>query len=89
MILALDLYRKAGHLPDTDPKVVSLSGCIGRTRGSVNMRLANFRSLDPDDPGTGLPHGGDLCERIWDEFAADHAHLRTTAAAIKRRLGCP
>ena len=88
MILALDLYRKAGHLPGTDPEVVRLSGCISKSRDSVNMRLANFVSLDPNHPGKGLPNGGDLCKRIWDEFVDDHARLRTTAAAIKRLLGC-
>ena len=53
------------------------------------MRLANFLSLDPDHPGkAGLRNGGVLCEKIWDEFVDDHARLRTTAAAITRRLGC-
>ena len=46
------------------PEIIELAGIIGRTLGSVAMRLSNFASLDPyhQDRGVkGLTGGASIC----------------------------
>ena len=88
LILALAVYIAAGkrQLPATDPEVIALARCIGRTPASVNMRLGNFLSVDPSYSGEGLRGGYDKCRAVWDEFAHVPAHLRATAEVIRRRI---
>jgi putative restriction endonuclease len=49
LILALNLYLQLlfGKLHSKTPEIVHLADVIGRTPGSVAMRLNNFASVDP------------------------------------------
>ncbi len=73
LILALNLYLKLpfGKLHSGTPEIIHLANLIGRTAGSVAMRLNNFASVDPyhQQRGiAGLSGGRRQVEPIWNEF---------------------
>lgn len=73
LILALNLYLKLpfGKLHSRTPEIIHLANTIGRTPGSVAMRLNNFASVDPYHRQRGiggLPGGRKQVEPIWNEF---------------------
>jgi putative restriction endonuclease len=73
LILALNLYLKLpfGKLHTGTPEIIHLAKIIGRTVGSVAMRLNNFASVDPYHKQrgiVGLPGGRKQVEPIWNEF---------------------
>lgn len=80
LILALNLYLKLpfGKLHSRTPEIIHLSNIIGRTAGSVAMRLNNFASVDPfhQQRGIGgLPGGKKQVEPIWNEFINNKQEL--------------
>jgi putative restriction endonuclease len=73
LILALNLYLKLpfGKLHSGTPEIIHLAHLLGRTPGSIAMRLNNFASVDPfhQQRGIGgLPGGKKQVEPIWKEF---------------------
>ncbi len=73
LILALNLYLKLefGKLHSGTPQIIGLADLIGRTPGSIAMRLNNFASVDPYHQQRGirgLPGGIKQVEPIWNEF---------------------
>ena len=60
-----------GKLHSGNTEIIHLAKIIGRTAGSVAMRLNNFASVDPfhQQRGIGgLPGGRKQVEPIWNEF---------------------
>ena len=60
-----------GKLHSGNQEIIHLAQIIGRTSGSVAMRLNNFASVDPyhQQRGIGgLPGGKKQVEPIWNEF---------------------
>jgi putative restriction endonuclease len=54
-----------------NPKVLELADLLGRTPGSVSMKLSNFARLDPALQArgiAGLTRGAKGEKEIWDEF---------------------
>jgi putative restriction endonuclease len=49
LIVAFNLYCKLpfGQLHAKNPRVVEMARALGRTPGSVAMKLVNFAALDP------------------------------------------
>jgi hypothetical protein len=73
LLLALHLYARIefGKQHRTNPDVVALARVLGRTPGSVAMKLNNFTSLDPDERERGvrgLAGASRMDRRIWQEF---------------------
>lgn len=73
LILALNLYLKLpfGKLHSGTSEIMHLASLIGRTPGSVAMRLNNFAAVDPFHQQRGiigLPGGKKQVEPIWNEF---------------------
>jgi putative restriction endonuclease len=80
LILALNLYLKLpfGKLHSGTPEIIHLAKIIGRTAGSVAMRLNNFASVDPyhQQRGiVGLSGGKRQVEPIWNEFINNKEEL--------------
>lgn len=80
LILALNLYLKLefGKLHSGNSKIIELANLIGRTPGSIAMRLNNFASVDPyhQQRGIGgLPGGKKQVEPIWNEFINNRTEL--------------
>lgn len=72
-ILAYNLYCKIPFtkINSTYPPVQELAQIIGRTSGSVAMKLANFARLDPYQQArnvSGLSQGAKGEEVVWNEF---------------------
>lgn len=80
LILALNLYLKLpfGKLHSGTLEIIHLANLIGRTPGSVAMRLNNFASVDPyhQQRGIGgLPGGKRQVAPIWNEFVNNKEEL--------------
>lgn len=54
-----------------------------RNPNGVGMKLANFRRLDPTNPGTGLSRGAKMEEDVWNEYGGDLPRLQAVAEAIR------
>ncbi|KAA6352630.1 hypothetical protein EZS27_000082 [termite gut metagenome] len=90
-ILTFDLYWKLtfGEFNQNNQKVQELAQLIGRTNGSVAMRLANFAACDPYHQKRGikgLPGGLSKCQPIWDEFAENRESLCRESKRIRDEL---
>lgn len=87
-ILAFDLYcrtpfSKIGH---TNPDIIELANMIGRTPGSVGLKMANLAACDPEVLGRnlhGMSNGSKLDKEVFEEFAMDWEGLSLLAQEIK------
>ncbi|MDG5813451.1 HNH endonuclease [Chitinispirillales bacterium ANBcel5] len=75
--LAMHLYYRTpfGRQHQSNPEIIELANVIGRTPGSVSMRLNNFSAYDPKEKlrnVKGLEGGGKACKSFWDKF---HSNL--------------
>lgn len=102
IILALDLYfqLESGEMNSNNPKVIELSGLLNklpihnvrpdsvkfRNPNGVNLKLANFKSFDPNYLGKGLKSASKLDKAIFDEFFEDQELLRSIALGIRKTL---
>lgn len=73
-IVAFNLYSQIpfGSIHVHNPKIQELAQLLGRSVGSVSLKLANFARLDPSLQQRGikgLPHGAKGEEEVWKEFA--------------------
>lgn len=75
LLLALNLYSKLqfGQLHSRNPKIIRLAEYMGRTPGSVAMKLCNFASLDPELPRKGLSGASNLDRKMWNKYFYDDA----------------
>ena len=103
LILALDLYLRAGPLDHGEEAVTDLSRDLNaltvhserpdparfRNPNSVALKLANFAALDPNYAGRGLTRGGRRDFEVWDRYASDEDALAEAAAAIRDRQEPP
>jgi putative restriction endonuclease len=72
-ILAMNLYCRIpfGRQHSRAPEVIELANAIGRTPGSIAMKLNNITSIDPEEQTRGvkgLSSSSKLDKIIWDEF---------------------
>jgi hypothetical protein len=76
-IMAFNLYCKTqfGKMHSRNPNIRKLAEKMGRTPGSVAMKLTNFASLDPALNQKGLTNISKLDKQIWDEFHSDWTTL--------------
>lgn len=95
-VIAFNLYCQLpfGRLHHRNPQIIQLASLLGRTPGSVAMKLSNFASLDPSLQArgirglTGIAKG---VERVWEEFANEPERLafeseQLLAARLERPL---
>jgi putative restriction endonuclease len=73
LIVAFSLYSEIpfGKIHMGNPKVLELARLLGRTPGSVSMKLSNFARFDPALQArgiVGLKRGAKGEKEIWDEF---------------------
>lgn len=100
VILALELYFREpkSHGVATHPEVIKLSELLNtlpihkgrqnekfRNPNGVGMKLANFRSFDPnyDD---GLSSASKLDHEVWDDFSGDIEQLKQVAESIRNNF---
>lgn len=88
LLVALNLYHKLnfGQFHARQPAIMSLAEKLGRSPGSLAMKLCNFASLDPAlklRGIKGLAGASGLDRKVWSEF---HEHLNETAPASEEAL---
>ena len=87
LLLALHLYQRIpfGQQHARSPAVVALAARLGRTAGSVAMKLNNFTSLDPVEAARGvkgLAGASALDRAVWDAAAAEPLAVFAEAEAL-------
>ena len=80
LLIVLNLYHKLrfGQLDSRQPVIVDLANGMGRTPGSVAMKLNNLASLDPVLKLRGIRglEGASKLDRVmWEEFHENPADL--------------
>ena len=76
LLAAFNIYCQTpfGKLHSRNPDIVRVASMLGRTPGSLAMKLVNFASLDPSITSSGrkgLGNASRADRAIWDEFNAD------------------
>lgn len=74
--------------PQNHPFTEKLATAMGRTTDSIGMRIQNYKSLDPEYPGSGLEGVGASCEKIWREYEADPDRVLAEARRAYRKFVC-
>ena len=80
LLVALNLYHKLryGQFDARQRVIIDLAARLGRTPGSVAMKLNNLASLDPAlrlRGIRGLPGASNLDRTVWEEFHENPAEL--------------
>lgn len=102
-ILVLDLYLDYGQLDASDPRVIEASEVLNqlpihtvrpdlerfRNPNGVALKLANFRSIDPDDPAAGMSGGGQGDREVWDRFRGRREDVKRLASALRAGVAQP
>jgi hypothetical protein len=91
LIVAINLYCKLpfGQLHQKNPRILELAKLLGRTPGSVAMKLVNFASLDPTHQQRGVSGLGNTSKadrQVWDEFNGNWADLAAESEKVYRTL---
>jgi putative restriction endonuclease len=76
IILAMNLYCRIpfGRQHSRASEIIELANAIGRTPGSVAMKLNNITSIDPEENirgVKGLRSSSKMDKMVWDEFHKD------------------
>ena len=87
LMVACNLYFTLpfGQMHSRNPIIITLARSLGRTAGSVAMKLVNFASLDPTHQARGIAglRGVSRADRlVWEEFRE-----RWTASAYESEKG--
>ncbi len=90
-LAALHIYLQLpfGQLHQRNPKLKQLAHWIGRTPGSIALKLVNLASLDPvivASGRSGMGNASALDRKIWDELQANWDAVALEAAAEYERL---
>jgi len=91
LIVAFNLYCKLpfGQLHAKNPRVVEMARALGRTPGSVAMKLVNFAALDPTHRQrgvSGLANTSKADRQVWDEFNGNWAERAAESEKARRAL---
>ncbi|MCL1986581.1 MAG: HNH endonuclease [Firmicutes bacterium] len=92
-LLAFELYYTLPSSQNNrvqNPQIVALAQLLGRTPGSVKLKLQNFKSYDPNYTKigrVGLAHGSKLDKEICEEFWANSDEVVETVQEIKSKMG--
>ena len=86
-ILAFDLYCRMpfAKISSKNKDIIELANLLGRTPGSVGLKMANLAHWDPELSArkiTGLAHGSKLDKDVVDEFINDWEELAYQARLI-------
>ena len=87
-ILAFDLYchTSRSKISRNNPDVINLANLLGRTPGSVALKMHNLAHYDPvliEKNLVSMSHGSKLDEEVFNEFCKDWEELSFQAQAIR------
>ena len=88
LVIVLDAYLNEGaNAYERDNKVEELHKIMNRSKGSIALRIANFKHLNPLDNAEGMENGGEHCESVWKNYRDSKHELKEAAQSIKEDLG--
>ena len=87
----MNLYCRIpfGRQHSRAPEVIEMANALGRTPGSVAMKLNNLTSLDPEELARGvrgLPGASQLDRQVWQEFHQDWQRLAIESEALRENI---
>ena len=91
LLLALNLYHKLpfGQFHQNNAEIVEIARRMGRTPGSMAMKLCNLASLDPAERArgiAGLGNASKLDRRMWKEFHENWSELAPESERLIEEL---
>lgn len=91
ILLAMELYFRVpfGQISTKNPDILELARLLGRTPGSVSMKLANLARLDPSLQArnvSGLVNGSKLDGEVFQEYYGRFDELATQAYEIRQQI---
>lgn len=91
LLLVMNLYCRIpfGRQHSHAPEVIKLAQVLGRTPGSVAMKLNNFTSLDPEEKARGikgLPGASKLDQQVWDEFHRNWEEMAADSELLWKQM---
>lgn len=91
LVLVCNLYFSIpfGQMHARNPKVIAMAGILGRTPGSIAMKLVNFASLDPALQARGISGLRGVTQadrRVWEEFHSNWSVLATASEKLLSEL---
>lgn len=83
-ILALDLYFSKGRkiASKNSKEVERLSALTGKSKNSMVLKTANFRSLDPSGASKGMSNVSELDKQVWQTYFNNLNELSNSASEI-------
>ena len=90
-ILAFDLYCRTtfGKISQSNPDIIELANLLGRTPGSVALKMHNLAHHDPELKKrnvSAMAHGSKLDAEIFEEFTLDWMNRAYQAQQIRAKL---
>ena len=90
-ILAYDLYCRTpfSKIHQRNPEIIELAKLLGRTPGSVGLKMHNLAHYDPELQKrnvSAMAHGSKLDGEIFNEFSEDWELLSYQAQLIKAKM---
>jgi predicted restriction endonuclease len=90
LLLVMNLYCRIpfGRQHSRALEVIELATALGRTPGSVAMKLNNLTSLDPEELARGvkgLPGASQLDRQVWREFHEDWERLAIESEQLRQQ----
>ena len=90
-ILAFELYCRTpfGKITGNNPEIIELANLLGRTPGSVGLKMHNLAHFDPELQKrniSAMAHGSKLDFEIFQEFSNDWESLSYQAQIIKAEM---
>lgn len=90
-ILAFDLYCRMpfGKISQGNPEIIKLAQLLGRTPGSVGLKMHNLAHYDPELQRrnvTAMSHGSKLDGEIFSEFSNNWTNLSYEAQLIRAKM---
>lgn len=90
-ILAFELYCRTpfGRISQYNHDVIELASLIGRTPGSVSLKMHNLAHFDPELKKrniSAMAHGSKLDEKVFNEFSNDWSGLSYLAQTIRAKI---
>lgn len=91
VLIALNLYCKLpfGQLHQGNPEIIKVAELLGRTPGSVAMKLSNLASLDPaitQSGRRGLEGASTLDKAVWAEFMESPSKVLEESQGLSEEL---
>lgn len=90
VILAFELYCRTPYsrIDKNNPEIIELANILGRTPGSVGLKMANLAACDPEVSRKnlkGMRNGAKLDKEIFDEFSTNLGELAYLAKELREQ----